>query len=606
MNALVGGDPKILDHLPFNEIWAVDFEFDSQPGEKPKPVCLVAWELRSGLKVRVWCDNFGAAPPYPTGPQVLFVSYYASAEISCHLALGWPVPERVLDLFTEFRNHTNGLPTLSGAGLLGALAHHGLDGIGAIEKDELRDLVLRGRPWSESETAAILDYCESDVAALARLLPAMLPRIDLGRALLRGRYMIAVARMERHGVSIDTVTLARLRHHWSDIQDQLIAEIDTDYGVFEGRTFKWDRFAAWLGKVSIPWPRRESGRLDLRDDTFREMARSYPAVAPLRELRGSLSEMRLSDLAVGLDGRNRTMLSAFRARTGRNQPSNTKFIFGPSVWLRGLIRPPPGHGVAYVDWAQQEFGIAAALSGDPMMIGAYRSGDPYLAFAKQAGAAPADATKTTHKAVRDQFKSTVLAVQYGMGAEALAQRIGQPPIRARELLRLHRETYRVFWRWSDAAVDHAVLNGHLHTVFGWRVQVPPVANDRSLRNFPMQANGAEMLRLACCLATERGIEVCAPVHDAVLICAPLDRLDEDVGRMQDAMQEASRIVLGDFELRTDATVVRYPDRYMDERGTVMWQRVMALLDQAEANTLDTPISQTPLPLSPEHPQPPDP
>ena len=65
---------------------------------------------------------------------------------------------------------------------------------------------------------------------------------------------------------------------------------------------------------------------------------------------------------------------------------------------------------------------------------AYRSGDPYLAFAKQAGAAPPDATKATHKAIRDQFKSTVLAVQYGMGADALAQRIGQPPIRARELL----------------------------------------------------------------------------------------------------------------------------------------------------------------------------
>jgi hypothetical protein len=58
------------------------------------------------------------------------------------------------------------------------------------------------------------------------------------------------------------------------------------------------------------------------------------------------------------------------------------FIFGPSVWLRGLIKPPPGYGIAYIDWAQQEFGIAAALSGDPLMMDAYRSGDPYLAFAK--------------------------------------------------------------------------------------------------------------------------------------------------------------------------------------------------------------------------------
>jgi hypothetical protein len=518
-------------------------------------------------------------PPYATGPDALFIAYCASAEIGCHLAFGWPVPERVLDLFTEFRNHTNGIPTASGASLLGALAHHGMDSIGAVQKDEMRALVMRGGPWSDAERSAILDYCEGDVEALARLLPVMLPHIDLPRALVRGRYMAAAARMERSGVPIDTTTLVSLKDNWSDIQDQLIADIDRDYGVYEGRTFKADRFAAWLARNSIPWPRLDSGRLDLSDDTFREMARSHPIVSPLRELRVALSQMRLSDLAVGSDGRNRTMLSAFQARTGRNQPSNTKFIFGPAVWLRGLIQPPPGRGVGYIDWQQQEFGIAAALSDDPKMIDAYRSGDPYLAFAKQAGAAPQEATKETHKSVRDQFKACVLAVQYGMGAEALAQRIGQPPLRARELLSLHRETYQVFWRWSDAAVDYAMLNNRLHTVFGWRVQVSRDVNARFLRNFPMQANGAEMLRLACCLGTEQGIEICAPVHDAVLICAPLHRLETDVARMQEAMREASHMVLNGFELGTDAEIVRYPDRYMDERGALMWDRVMSLIDQ---------------------------
>jgi DNA polymerase-1 len=80
------------------------------------------------------------------------------------------------------------------------------------------------------------------------------------------------------------------------------------------------------------------------------------------------------------------------------------------------------------------------------MKAAYFSGDPYLAFAKQAGAAPPDATKATHKAVRDQFKACVLAVQYGMGEESLAHRIGQPQIQARHLLRLHRETTAPFGR----------------------------------------------------------------------------------------------------------------------------------------------------------------
>ena len=71
--------------------------------------------------------------------------------------------------------------------------------------------------------------------------------------------------------------------------------------------------------------------------------------------------------------------------------------FGPSVWLRSLIQPPEGYGVAYIDWCQQEHGIAAVLSGESAMQAAYLSGDPYLEFAKQAGAVPADATKQSHQ-----------------------------------------------------------------------------------------------------------------------------------------------------------------------------------------------------------------
>ena len=104
-----------------------------------------------------------------------------------------------------------------------------------------------------------------------------------------------------------------------------------------------------------------------------------------------------------------------------------------------------------------------------------------------------------------------------------------------------------------------------------------------LRNFPMQSTGAEMLRLACCLGTERGIEICAPVHDAVLICAPLDRLESDVARMQEAMREASAIILNGFELGTDADVIKYPDRFSDERGAVMWDRVMTLIAKGGSN-----------------------
>ena len=188
----------------------------------------------------------------------------------------------------------------------------------------MRELAIRGGPWTSDEREALLAYCESDVLALAKLLPAMVPELDLPRAVAcRGRYMGAVARMEWAGVPIDAETLSRLRAGWESIQDRLIREVDSRFGVFDGRTFKAERWAGWLARRGIPWPRLESGELALDDDTFREMARAYPDVALMRELRVSLSQLRLSDLAVGSDGRNRALLESRSGprRVGTNPPT---------------------------------------------------------------------------------------------------------------------------------------------------------------------------------------------------------------------------------------------------------------------------------------------
>jgi len=98
-----------------------------------------------------------------------------------------------------------------------------------------------------------------------------------------------------------------------------------------------------------------------------------------------------------------------------------------------------------------------------------------------------------------------------------------------------------------------------------------------LRNFAAQANGSEMLRLGCCFATERRVQVCAPVHDAMLICSPLDRIEADIATTRAAMAEASRITLSGFELRTEVMRVDYPNRFRDPRGDVMWTKVMELI-----------------------------
>jgi hypothetical protein len=410
--------------------------------------------------------------------------------------------------------------------------------------------------------------------------------------------MAAAAKIEWIGIPVDVAMLRTLRTNWRQVHNRLVRAVDSEYGVFTAKigpdacdspwSFSSARWAEWLVRHNISWPRLLSGALALDDDTFRAMSKRYPEIASIRELRHTLGQLRLHDLAVGSDGRNRTLLSAFRSTTGRNQPSTSKFIFGLSCWLRSLIRPEPGRALSYVDWEQQEFGIAAALSCDVAMQAAYSSGDPYLTFAKQAGAVPANATKHSHPKERAQFKVCALAVQYGMGEESLGMSLGEPVVAARQLLRLHRQTYPKFWAWSEGAVNHAMLLGHLDTVFGWRVHVGPNANPRSLANFPCQANGSEMLRLACSLLTEAGLTVCAPIHDAVLIEADADVIDEAVKATHAIMQQASEIVLGGFPLRTDANVVRHPDCYRDDRGAKMWELVNSIL--AEASDLDAALS----------------
>src|SRR4051812_17357073 len=177
---------------------------------------MVARELRSGRELRLWTDDLRRLPaaPFPTGPETLFVAYYASAELGCFLALGWPLPARVLDLYAEFRAETNGLTLPCGRGLLGALQWHGLPHLDADEKGEMRQLAMRGGHYTAGERQALLHYCADDVDALGRLLPSMLPAIlarrgpGLGQALLRGRYMAAAARMEHTGIPTDADMLA--------------------------------------------------------------------------------------------------------------------------------------------------------------------------------------------------------------------------------------------------------------------------------------------------------------------------------------------------------------------------------------------------------------
>jgi hypothetical protein len=580
--------------LPFREVWCCDFEFSAPDGERPAVRCLVAREYHTGRTIRLWLEGepIPQQPAFDIGPDALFVAFFASAEMGCFLEMGWPLPTHLLDLYAECKwaiCGREGMPNKPS--LVFALDHYGVDSLDATEKQEMRLLASRrGLPYVEAERQALLNYCEGDVNALVRLLPRMLPQIDLPRALLRGRFMQAVARMEHNGIPVDGPALTLLNEHWEYLQLEMIQVIDANYGVFEGTHFRAERFARWLQGNGIPWPHRKNGELEINDDVFKDMAESYPVLQPLRQLRQALDMLHLGDLPVGGDGRNRCLMSPFGTITGRCAPSTTKFIFARPAWMRSLIRPEEGRALAYLDWSSQEYGIGAVLSRDQAMMADYEAGDPYLGFAKRIGMVPPTATKQTHRAERDIIKTVILGTQYGMGEQTLAVRINKPLVYARDLLRAHRLTYRRFWEWSDAAVNLALFRGRLWTRFGWQTWTryrQPTDTDsgdpniRSLSNFPCQGNGADMLRLAAGFICDAGVLLDATIHDAVLVEADADDIDAAVDQARQAMDRASELVLYGFRLRTDFEVIRWPDRYRDDRGAGFFEELMNRLEERQ-------------------------
>ena len=543
---------------------------------------------------------------------MLFVAYAAQAEWSCFLSLGWQLPTRVVDLYAEFRNEISGRVPRAGCKsydtrLIGAMDYYGLDRIAAVHKKEMQERISRGHPFTMVERKAVLDYCGSDVECIENLLSAMMPTLELPYALFRGRYTKAVARMERVGIPVDRELYERVIRNRDLLKTRLIANFETQHGpspyvrnargthVFSFR--KLEGYIAGLGLLSV-WEKTPNNRLTTRQEYLQDMARKHTVLQPLADLVKRFGDLRQFGLTIGSDGRSRYPIMPFKSDTGRNQPKARQFLFAQSSWTRCFVKPTPGYAVAYIDWHAAEFAIAARLSQDMAMQKAYDSGDPYLNTAISMGFAKIGATKQTDGTIRDVFKVWLLSAQYGATDNSLvgrlpaelAEKIPNPLALAEEFLEKHRRIYARYWQWAEARVEVFTLETHEEeTLFGWRHHLNTrlkywQIHNQSL-NFPMQSTCAETLRWACVYATEDGIEVLAPVHDALLVGGSAEKIEQIVRRTQACMARASELVLGST-MRTDAKIIKYPDRFMDPRGTGTWNTIMHSLNEIEGEMAD--------------------
>jgi DNA polymerase I-like protein with 3'-5' exonuclease and polymerase domains len=249
-----------------------------------------------------------------------------------------------------------------------------------------------------------------------------------------------------------------------------------------------------------------------------------------------------------------------------------------------MVFPPDAIGV-YLDWRTQEVGIAAALSGDPQLIDAYQAGDVYYGLAVACGfTSDPDPQhwKKNNPEMRNRMKRLQLAINYGMGVPSLAKGLNSHPLIASSIIEKHRRRYPRFWQWRDDMVNTAMVCREIRSVFGWPLRISTSPNKRTLYNFPMQSNGAEMLRLAAWRMCEQGIIPCMLIHDGLLIEA---RDMEQVEHAKEIMRAAGRDVCDGLEIGVDTDQELHNGaRYRDKRpvATKMWATMMRTLQEIGA------------------------
>ena len=217
----------------------------------------------------------------------------------------------------------------------------------------------------------------------------------------------------------------------------------------------------------------------------------------------------------------------------------------------------------------------------------YAGGDVYHALARMCGLTnelDPKRWKNEDPAMRDRMKPLQLGINYGMGVKSLAKGLDRHPLIASTIIERHKRKHPRFWEWREEQVQLAMVNRKIETVFGWPLYLSSSPNKRTLYNFPMQGDGAEMLRLATWRLCEAGIVPNMLIHDGILIEA---HAEADIAQTIEIMKAAGRDVCDGFEIGVgvDQRLAR-GTRYRDKRPVAqqMWDTIMKTL--AEIGAID--------------------
>ena len=588
---------KFLNYIEnqFEKVLAVDTEFlfDTTKTIPEKVICFVYSDIFTGEVTRKWVYGKTDYTPHFDYENVLLVTYNATAEIGSYLKNLHGRPRNIWDAYIETSRLYKPMRMGKGAlTLLTTAENYGIeDRLTVVEKERNLDLILRRNEFSSlpfdytlTEQKQILDYCQSDTEILRQLFIKQVLDIetkldlkteeDFERELWqiqnRGYAIGCVSLVERNGIPVDTKLISMFNEAWPKVKDNLIRKINKDIDVFtDDLVFNHKKFDELIirNKLTHRWQRMKSGHFTTNKKVIKNHLDNED-IKKFNEIRTFQNMTKLTSYSPGQDGRVRTSINMFGTVTGRASPSSARYPFSASKWARNFIKPSYGSYLVYIDYTSQEPGIMGYLSKDENLIKAYQSGDIYIHTAKLFNYLPENAVRDKknkeREDIRNLFKILYLANSYGQGPRAVAEALRCTENHAKFLQKKYREIYHKYFTWIEGFIEAGLHKKYLTTIYGWQRHIKDLFQTkdgkrtdirRSLLNWPIQSHGAEILRKALIDLTDDNFEVCALVHDAVLIQIPIPEFKQRLEEAKQIMVNASVDVVGG-PIRVDHEVIK--------------------------------------------------
>jgi len=438
-------------------------------------------------------------------------------------------------------------------------------------EEDLLGKGVKARTYAQVEPEELQAWCSLQCAALLALsapLSALLKDNGLERLFgeVETPLSAVLARMEAHGMALETGRLARLSRDLDEHLDRLRSEITTlageEFNINSPAQVSRILFEKLRIIEDLKVPAGEKKSYSTASEILENLAHLHPIIDKILDYR-EVCKLKsgyvesLPRLINPESGRIHTTFNQMVAATGRLSSSrpNLQNIPVRTSWGREIRQAfiPCKAGDLFLcgDYSQVELRILAHLSKDEKLLEAFERGEDIhrLTASEIFGVTLEEVTGE----MRRTAKVVNFGIIYGMSAHGLSQTLKIPRNEAGRYINIYLERFQGVHKFIENTVAGAAETGFVSTLLGRRRRVDGIRSrnatvrknaERIAVNAPVQGSAADLIKVAMIRMQDeiekRGLagRMVLQVHDELVFEVPPEEVEIFSELARETMEKA--------------------------------------------------------------------